>query len=94
MGLIIRAVCSCGYTSKEIFQGHGGESYNVQWPANCASCRQIVTADPQTRRCSRCNGQIAELLGDPAAEFELRAEHKCPRCGKCTLHFEPVGIWD
>ena len=94
MGLIIRGECLCGYTSKDIFEGHGGESYEERRPANCRRCRQVVTVELLSPRCPRCKHEAPETYGDADTHPELDRTHECPQCGKSDLKFTPIGIWD
>jgi hypothetical protein len=94
MGLIVRADCLCGYTSEELSEGHGGESYDERRLGLCGRCREVVTVELQAPRCPRCKTEVTKTYGDENAHPELDRIHECPRCGECDLAFTPVGIWD
>ncbi len=97
MGSLIRARCSCGYSSENLPEGHGFDPDRENRPARCDACRRVVTVDILLNpvRCPLCGGSPAEVYG--ASEDlhpDLNHFFSCPRCRRNALYLEPIGIWD
>lgn len=97
MGSLIRACCSCGYSSENIPDGHGFDPDRENRPARCNDCQEVVTVDVllNPMQCPYCGGSPAEVYTvsedrHPDLDYFL----SCPRCRRNTLYFEPIGIWD
>ena len=99
MGAIVRAVCPCGYTSAQFFEGGGMEPGGpVTALTICDHCREVVAVNVRATRyrCRRCRRTVrppfrswnewVRIEGIPALA--------CPRCARSPLPFEMLGIWD
>jgi len=110
MGSIIRAVCECGYDSGDIYQGGGFLNFMKEdiEPAYCRKCKKLVIANHMLKhpKCPDCKGKIVfydnqELWsedsklgycwGNVVIPFD---KCFCPQCGKKTMKFQDVGLWD
>ena len=87
MGTIVQATCSCGYSSEDLFIGHGIAPGPSRALAMCRHCREMLAVREGLRRqCPRCRKRI-EPLGIEDVD-DVVAGLECPRCGRPTLAIE------
>ena len=99
MGQTIQAVCSCGYESKEFYEGAGGSPDGpLTAVMNCPHCSEIVAVNAKAKKpsCPKCRKKV----DPPFSTFEewvKRTEEfkfKCPKCGEYPIETQTVALWD
>jgi hypothetical protein len=99
MGLLLRAQCSCGYSSGMLAWGSGmNPAASGRVPAICAQCQEIMSvADAGEPRCPVCLGSVQVIplsTGQDLSSIRAEPPVACPRCGAPDLGFVMTGVWD
>ena len=100
MGDILVARCECGYRSRQLHIGFGFEAGSEWIPFGCPKCGVVrAVREKEPLRCPRCGGpglsyQLDSGDEERGTELKLDALWECPKCGKQSLRFESVGLWD
>ena len=110
MGYLLKAICSCGYESKEIMQGIGfdyarkGIYYEPAWCDNCGivEARDGREEHPECKTCHAVMHFYQEEDEAPVTYDILglretdydKRKWHCPRCQQQELSFVKIGLWD
>lgn len=79
MGLIGVFCCpSCGYRSRPLLLGAGGEPYDLPL-GFCGHCRELFPFDPDRTWCDRCGHPVTRTVQDEDGGAS------CPRCGSTAV---------
>ena len=99
MGILVKAECSCGYSSEVLSEGCGMMGplprFALALCSKCAEVTSIAVGEGQT--CPECRGRvelIPEMIDDGLTANAPRSQVVCPKCGRQSLGFVEVGNWD
>jgi hypothetical protein len=103
MGSILKAKCSCGYLSSDLYIGVGRYSYSSHdLIFYCDDCSLVQTEsnDKENFVCLDCMNEITPYTKyDEEVDFGIEPsdnlkKYHCPKCKNESLYFEEYGIWD
>ena len=103
MGSILKAQCSCGYVSSDLYIGVGRYSYsshNIIFYCDDCALVQTESNDSEKYECLDCINVITPYTkGDEEVEFGLEPsetlkKYHCPKCKNESLLFRNIGLWD
>mgnify|MGYP006166468053 FL=1 len=101
MGDILKAKCSCGYVSSDLYIGVGRyswSSHNLIFYCDDCALVQTVNNDSEQFVCLNCmNAIIPYPKVDDEIEYpeaKTLKKYHCPKCKDESLYFKEIGIWD
>ena len=101
MGSILKAKCSCGYVSSDLYIGVGRyswSSHNLIFYCDDCALVQTENNDSEQFVCLNCmNAIIPYPKVDDEIEYpeaKTLKKYHCPKCKNESLYFKEIGIWD